>query len=169
MDAARLLIRAPEIQMPYTDLDFGCRNRGLTLVTRKSKRTYRAAVDTLGLYILREMHYDSTLFWIDDRDDYKAFLLSTYSYKSSSHRLIIGAGCFRNRNDEPPITKEDRWALQWVWIHPFMRKEGWLSFAWPHLHELCPGFSVEQPVSYAMQQFIKKEDETGNFPPLKLS
>jgi len=41
----------------------------------------------------------------------------------------------------------DGWGLSWAWLHPYERRQGLLTKAWPFLTEKFPGMRIESPVS----------------------
>lgn len=47
--------------------------------------------------------------------------------------------------------------MQWVWIHPYYRREGLLSAAWPMFKERFGCFLVERPFSAAMLGFFASQ------------
>jgi hypothetical protein len=65
---------------------------------------------------------------------------------------IVGACSFfwREYTDAPHA-----WALQWIWIAPVGRRQGHLSRHWAMFREKFGQFAVEQPLSDAMQDFLK--------------
>ncbi len=46
--------------------------------------------------------------------------------------------------------------MQWVWLHPYMRRKGCLTRAWPIFAERFGQFDCEPPLSDAMQTFLEK-------------
>jgi len=48
------------------------------------------------------------------------------------------------------------WTLDWVWFHPFARRRGHLTRAWPYLLQMYPGLKISPPVSDAIQAFLNK-------------
>jgi hypothetical protein len=48
------------------------------------------------------------------------------------------------------------WSVPWVWLHPYERRKGHLTNAWPCLLKMFPNPSVEQPISPAMTAFLQK-------------
>ena len=52
------------------------------------------------------------------------------------------------------------WSLPWVWLHPYERRRGRLSKAWPFLLKMFPNPYVEPPISPAMSAFLKKVGHT---------
>jgi len=77
------------------------------------------------------------------------------------YTTFVGACCFRwkdfNKNQDP------YWVLQWIWMHPYLRRKGILSRQWGHFQEEFKDFRIEYPLSYAMREFLIKRD------PAKLS
>jgi len=51
------------------------------------------------------------------------------------------------------------WRLRWVWIHPFMRRQGLLNEAWPWFRLKHGDFIVDRPLSAAMEAFLRKRNE----------
>jgi hypothetical protein len=46
--------------------------------------------------------------------------------------------------------------MEWIWIHPYCRRQGLLSKAWPEFEKMFPGFEPDPPLSPAMQAFVAK-------------
>lgn len=65
----------------------------------------------------------------------------------------VGAACFRLR--------DEAWALQWVWLHPYFRRQELLSDAWPAFVREFGAFAVEGPLSDAMRAFLTKHAHHG--------
>jgi len=51
-------------------------------------------------------------------------------------------------SDAPPC-----WSLTWAWLHPYERRKGHLTRAWPILIEMFPNPHMEPPLSEAMERF----------------
>jgi hypothetical protein len=47
-------------------------------------------------------------------------------------------------------------SMEWAWLHPFFRRHGFLTKAWPHFVSRYKSFHVSTPRSEAMQYFLKK-------------
>jgi hypothetical protein len=56
------------------------------------------------------------------------------------------------------------WCLGWAWLHPYERRRGHLTNAWPYILKMFPNPSLSYPVSAAMEAFLKK---VGYSDPLK--
>lgn len=115
-----------------------------------SELTYRRAVERLAYFFKREFQWDFVQFDAKDKSNYKAFLWL-------SGNKGIGACCFRFREWED---YPHGWALQWIWLHPYVRRRGWLSKAWPMFKSKFPGFICEPPLSENMKAFLEMQGET---------
>ena len=71
------------------------------------------------------------------------------------HVDVVGACCFRERE----WIDAKAWALQWVWLHPYARRQGVLASAWPHFRRRYGDFHVEGPLSPAMKGFLARMGE----------
>jgi hypothetical protein len=93
-----------------------------------------------GRSFLEERQTDDTL---------RAFLWhhAGAEYSSETGWPIIGAVCFRFRK---------KWTLDWVWIHPYQRRKGHLTHAWPVFKNMFGDFAVMKPLSSAMNSFLPK-------------
>lgn len=129
---------------------------GLSAVVQASSSLrLRRAVQQIAHYFHRELQYDFLQYCAveDGRDvDHRAYLWTDdYPYDDKGSLEVLGACCFRLRD-----YKEvgERYALQWVWIHPYKRRGGFLKKAWPYFEKRFPGFVVETPLSPAMRKFL---------------
>jgi len=65
----------------------------------------------------------------------------------------VGAACFRWQNwSNAPAS----WELSWVWFHPFARRRGHLSKAWPKFKAKYGSFHSEA-LSCNMEAFLDKQ------------
>ncbi len=135
-----------------------------TLVRLSSPFFIKKHVEILAYYFKREFHYDFPQFEAGEKatdPDYTPYevwlfhreALDELKNPRDDPRRVIGAACFRLR----PRSGESRWALQWVWFHPYERQRGHLSKQWPEFERRYGRFPIEEPVSYAMGQFLKKK------------
>ncbi len=46
--------------------------------------------------------------------------------------------------------------MQWIWFHPYFRRQGLLTEAWPKFKEEFGNFCCEPPLSDAMETFLSK-------------
>lgn len=121
-------------------------------VTKRSPRSHRRAVFRFAQYFRREMGYDFVQYgWDGEEDDphCTAYVWQSKSAAYGQRAPCYGAACFRKRDEGGP-------ALQWVWIHPYLRRHGLLSDAWGMFEERHPRFAVEAPLSPAMLAFLEK-------------
>jgi hypothetical protein len=144
-------IELPEI-MDIPDPDIS----QLHEVTRRSPRKLREEVERFAYYFKREAHTDFPPFAAHENrhenDDYRAYLFS-YQPSYREPRVWAGAACFRWRRIEG--CPQHVWALQWIWLHPYCRRQGLLSAAWPELEQKHGEFIIEGRLSPAMKEFLK--------------
>jgi hypothetical protein len=125
-------------------------------VTVKSPKAYREAVYRIATFFRYEFNYDAVQYDNEGEEsdsDHIAFLwIHPEAYGSSNEFKVpcIGACCFRLR--------ESGYALQWIWFHPYLRRNGLLTNAWDEFVNEFGNFNVEPPLSDAMQAFLKKQN-----------
>jgi hypothetical protein len=137
------------------------------VVVPRSPVAHRRAVERLGIYLKREQHFDFPPYDAEEAVHYSdqaqdvAFLWTTHRHadlkKDEWVHPAIGACGFRWRkwSDAP-----EGWALAWVWFHPYERRQGHLTRAWPYFRERFGDFLAEPPLSAAMKSFVRKMQET---------
>lgn len=78
---------------------------------------------------------------------------TSYAYGSYGS-ICFGACCFRWREwtDAP-----HGWALQWVYLHPFIQGNNVFENSWSFFIERHGDFLVESPYSKAMWKFLEKK------------
>jgi hypothetical protein len=54
------------------------------------------------------------------------------------------------------INDDNRWVLQWIWIHPSYRKRGNLTNNWKVIEEEFGNFFIKQEIFTNMYSFLKK-------------
>lgn len=153
---AKPLAIRPEILDIKAPLINGTTQGNPIRVTVASPKQQRRAVFKIAQYFRREFHYDFPQYGYDgDETDPKhvAFLwVHPEAAFSPDFRVpCIGATCFRWREY---IDHTPEWAMQWIWIHPFFRRQGLLKMAWPEFASEFKGFRCEPPISDAMQFFL---------------
>ena len=121
-------------------------------VNCRSSLNRRKAVYQIATYFRREFRYDFLQYGeAEDDPTHCAFLWLPMEQMSGWFCHVIGACCFRQR--------DTGMSLQWIWLHPYYRRQGLLSYQWPRFQEkFGKDFLVEGPVSYAMEQFLRKRD-----------
>jgi hypothetical protein len=124
------------------------------LINKYSLIKYKKCVEKLALYFKREEGYDFIQFCAlpknKDEDNYEAWLFHTISEQ------VIGSCVFRKIND--PIHTDIKWKLDWIWLHPYFRRNGILSGTWDKFMLRYGFFYLEFPLSYAMHKFLLKQD-----------
>ena len=125
------------------------------MVTQRSPLPMRRAVQQMAHYFQREVHYDFLQYVAveEERDDKTVAFLWTddYPIDNKGSLEVLGACCFRWRQYSD---SGDRYALQWIWIHPYRRRKGHLTKAWPYFEKRFGEFIVEGPLSRAMRVFL---------------
>lgn len=144
-------------------------NAPFMVVGPQSPLSWLEAIEEMAYYFKRELKFDLPPFSADERSKpelrrdrvlvfYKTEILD---HKPTPRNLkdFINAYTFfgaigvrwREWNDAPAS-----WSLPWVWLHPYERRQGHLTKAWPVLLKMFPDPYVEPPVSPAMLAFLKK-------------
>lgn len=126
---------------------------------------HRRVVEQIARYFQKEMKYDFVQYAASrpSGGDYEPYLpavaflfmdtdLLHYTKSGKSTLKAAGACCFRKRQRE---AGKD-WELDWVWIHPFMRRQGVLSFHWDLLKIRLGEFTLCPPLSSGMEAFLSK-------------
>ena len=126
-----------------------------------SPRPWRDAVEGLAYYFRRETGYDfppytaSELDWNWDlaKDRVLVFAKETVLTDWVEAVYFFGAVGVRWRDwrDAPAS-----WSIAWAWLHPYERRKGHLTKAWPFILKMFPSPHVEPPLSQAMIGFLKK-------------
>jgi hypothetical protein len=141
-NAARIDIIMPTIVWP----DFG---GNPVEVRADAPKAYRTAVWRIAQYFAWEVHCDFALYGDGDPSQV-AYLWCPSDCNFPGWRVhCIGAACFRKRQSGE--------VLQWIWIHPFFRRQGLLSAAWPRFQEAHGSFDVEPPLTKAMESFLRRQ------------
>lgn len=126
----------------------------VAMVTQQSPLRMRRAVEQMACYFRRELDYDCLQYAAveKERDAKTVAFLWADDYIDDKGRVeVLGACCFRWRHY---FDGADRYALQWIWIHPYRRRQGHLTKAWPYFEKRFGEFIVEGPLSRAMRVFL---------------
>ena len=117
----------------------------------------KVVVERIGYYFKREMHYDFAPYSAESRSyDNCAYLIAEHrgihciDPEANIHHAL-GAVGFTCRDDRPHI-------LEWVWLHPYLRRRGVLRSAWHTLEDRHSAFAVRSPISPAMEAFLERVD-----------
>ena len=137
-------------------------NRPLDVVTVVGD-DYCAAVEQMARYFRREFHYD--------------FLAYTARYHREQGDQAIQPYLFFDRNDVNDLVirpigacsfsynqAASKWSLGWIWFHPFARRQGHLTRAWPQFRERYGSFTLAPPLSDAMAAFVQKVNPGADAP-----
>lgn len=138
----------------------------------KSPLSWRKAVDEIGCYFKRELRFEQFPYSI--REDFETHMDRVLVFHSpkivdrdptprnpkdhTTYHVFWGAVCIRRRIGE----KSANWAIAWAWLHPYERRRGHLTNAWPLILKMFPNPELEPPVSPAMEAFHKKVNHTFN-------
>jgi hypothetical protein len=108
-------------------------------------------VEVVAHYFKREFRYDFVQYAAGDYD--KSSLTAKAYVWVHDQGFVVGATCFRWRDytDAPSA-----YAMQWVWLHPYVRRNGYLTEAWPFFRARFDDFVCERPLSSAMSGFLAK-------------
>jgi hypothetical protein len=109
----------------------------------------------LARYFQREFGYDFIQYTAtevgDDRDRVFLWMRDEVLYHAG-----VGAICFRWRKYRDASQGP---ALAWVWLHPYLRRQGILGAHWGFFRHLYGDFRVEGPLSEAMASFLERRGE----------
>lgn len=124
-------------------------------VNRSSDDSLKEHLALLARYFRKEMGFDHLQFdeSMYDNEDFTGFLLLQRAMdlvERVDHypNRIIGAGIFEN--------SRGKFELDWVWIHPFFRNRGALRDQWGNFKSKFGQFTVAEPLSAQMSEFLKK-------------
>jgi hypothetical protein len=137
------------------------------IITPRSTKISRKAVEHIARYFRREFDYDFTQYCAEEYthpEEHRAYLWidhrnCEYTRQGTPVDPVIGACCFRLREYEgkrPPGVPAKCYALQWIWFHPFERNHGHLSKALPYFIARFGQLIAEPPFSPAMDGFLRK-------------
>lgn len=124
----------------------------------QSPRNERRAVYKIAQFFRREFDFDFVQYGCDGLETDQnavAYLFTIPNYDKREGQIVLGACCFRQREWE----NKPYWVLQWIWLHPYARRRGILSYYWSFLKKNHPDFLCEPPLSDAMVGFLKRHKE----------
>lgn len=128
-------------------------------VAPRSPKELHDAVEWLAYFFKRESGYDFPQYESSDARDSQDDKLRAYVWADGlmlderGRIPVFGAACFRWREYKK---LPEGWAAQWIWFHPYMRRKGHLSQAWPYFEKRFGRIVAEPPYSPAMANFLKK-------------
>ncbi len=142
----------------------------LVEVEPTARKALREHVERFARYFMHEMHFNGIQFEAAESPHsvcyvrYKAFLFAAQG-------RYVGAACFRYRDDQDPLVP---WLFDWLWLHPFVRRRGHLTRAWPQFIQTfngldaqleagasshgdsCRPFRLAHPLSSSMAAFVSR-------------
>lgn len=125
----------------------------LYAITKRTPLAAREAVEILAYYFRREFQYDFPPYEAREGGDCRDRIFLLTQDDGWETKYAIGAIGFRWRKDR---LAPEQLALVWVWIHPFLRRQGIFTACWNIFRKLYGDFSVESPLSPAMKSFLEK-------------
>jgi len=114
---------------------------------RRGEPRLRKIASEFARYFQREHHYDFPPF--DESVDPNS--VAVYLFGSGAW---LGACGFSPITDRAPGVPAAAWILDWVWLHPFFRRKGVLTKAWPQFEAKYGDFLILAPLSPAMKAFV---------------
>jgi len=119
-------------------------------------KMYCQAVEQFGKYFRREFKYDFLPYTVSEHCKHGDEFSHPYLFIEPNHNLFIHA----NGACEFHFSKErNKWTLNWVWLHPFARRQGYLSKTWSYFCQLYGDFELEYPLSDVMKTFLTKQNK----------
>lgn len=154
-----------KIELPVIDRNLS--NEGIFEINTRSPGDTRDALETLAKYFMREFHYDGIQYEANehlfDHVEYKGYVFceSAFDAMTEEHTempsRILGGCCFRHREYKVGF----KWALDWIWLHPYVRSRGILTKHWSYFQDIFGNdFIIQPPVSPAMKGFLAKQANT---------
>ena len=119
-----------------------------------TSKVIKRALFNIAEYSRREGDHGFTQFSTSEMIYHKEVYPFIICENDIDRKDIFGGGCFRYRKYKDQT--DNRWQLQWVWLHPYARSKGIMAALWPAFLEKFGDFPVERPVSKDMKGFIKK-------------
>ncbi|MCU0348053.1 MAG: hypothetical protein MUC59_14015 [Saprospiraceae bacterium] len=151
------------IKLPTVICDSGLE---LIEVTDSSPKGHRNAVEQFATYFRREMHFGFVQYSANEPSGgrYEPFIPTVaylfthtgflhYNKSGKSTLKAFGACCFRERER---ADGSKGWELDWVWVHPYKRRQGILGRHWDCFQRRFGAFTLCPPISEGMQRFMEK-------------
>lgn len=150
------------LAMPVVAKDF--LEASPVLVLQDSPLSMRRRVEKIGRYFHREFRTDFPPLLANEKSGpFGCMPFEAYLFvEAARDRLeenrpfpnrFVGAACFRWQSW---TNAEPSWELSWIWLHPFSRRRGHLSQAWPQFREKYGSFVVSEVLSRDMEAFLAK-------------
>lgn len=166
IDPERYRIQLPS--MPWPDGRtltpvVGDKKEELHEVSLSEPLKYRKAVEKLAYYFRREFGYDFPPYTADssvgfDQRTDVVFMWIGMDFDNIGNKKSVGYGVCAF--DYETCGADRHWFLTWAWLHPYERRKGHLSRAWPYFQERFGDFGVQYPLSESMENFLAKHHDT---------
>jgi hypothetical protein len=137
------------------------------VVAPRAHRSLHHAVEWMATYFQHERGYSfpqyDTRSGMESLDaNLRAYVWAdTHGVDTRNRIPVFGAICFRLRQ---PSGRKPYYGAQWAWLHPYQRRNGHLTRAWPYFEKRFGHFVPEPPFSDEMRGFLTKQgrsvDET---------
>lgn len=128
-------------------------------ITKNTPLLARKATEVIGYYFRREFRYDFPPYQAHEDGDVRDRVFLLTQQEDWETEYAVGAIVFRWRKYS---NAPEQLVLSWVWIHPFLRRQGILAAYWGIFRKHYGDFHVESPLSKAMKAFLEK---MRTFPP----
>ena len=136
--------------------------RSPSLVIPSDGIMMRRRVEMFAKHFKREMRFDFPQFEASEQPGMYGYVpYEAYIFHEEARDIwfadgpvkqrFFGACCFRWREWENSAAE---WSLDWVWLHPYFRRRGFLANAWPKFKQKYGTFEVAQPLSCCMKEFM---------------
>ena len=148
-------------------------NAPFIVVGPQSPLSWLKAVEEMAYYFKRELKFEFPTFTAGERFkpelqrdrvlvfyrteilDHKPTLQNPKDF-TNAYTFFGAIGVRWKKSENAPAS----WSLPWVWFHPYERRQGHLTKAWPFLLKMFPNPYIEPPVSPAMSAFLKNAGYT---------
>lgn len=152
----RFTIDAPMFRMPEDGQRFGRPGEIISdwRIPSDGEHRCRRLIERVGWFLAWERDLDTAPYNANSIDPNTKAHLFSYDFDVGRSRAI-GATCFRWRewsNHEPTF------CLEWVWLHPYFRRQGILTRSWSAYRAEYGDFAIGPPISRGMLDFLIKVD-----------
>lgn len=124
-------------------------------IANTAPKPWRRAIYGCATYFRRTFGYDFVQYAAekeDGADSCMAYVWVTIDVEREDYSIVLGATCFRWRSWS---NADPGWAMQWIWLHPYIRAQHVLVDTWPYFVERHGMFFVEPPLSGTMVGFLR--------------
>lgn len=127
-------------------------------VSEDSPKSWRNAVESHARLFRCEFRYDFVQYLADSHSGQRrAFTwVGSHPPHYAFGSLGFWARLYLGESGGPPRVW---WDLDWVWLHPYFRRQGLLLSVWPYLTRRFGEFNITRPVSPAMQAFVDRHEK----------